>query len=381
MIRLLSVFLVLLALSPILAQNRRIDSLQTVLATPSQADTLLGNRHNELPVARLRKDQQLQPEAIRLQRQLRYTSLAVLVLIASLLTLLYSHNSQKKQANRLWQELQHQRDQTQQALTDLKTTQTQLVQKEKMASLGELTAGIAHEIQNPLNFVNNFSEVSAEMVDELVDEHQKPQPDADLETELLTDLKANLTKILHHGQRASSIVRGMLEHSRNSSGEVQPTNLNALADEFLRLAYHGLRAKDQNFNCDLVTQFDSTLGQVPVMPQEMGRVLLNLFTNAFYAVRERQKQGEATYKPTITVSTLKTKTGIQIRVTDNGTGMSRNVQEKIFQPFFTTKPTGEGTGLGLSLSYDIVTKGHGGTLTVESQEGEGTEFIIQLPAS
>lgn len=336
-------------------------------------------------IALLQKDQQLQAEAARRQRQFLYASFAVLILIGGLLALLIRNNRQKQRANVLLQqqkqEIQAQRDQTQQALTDLKTTQAQLVQKEKMASLGELTAGIAHEIQNPLNFVNNFSEVSAEMVEELAQEQHKSQRDTDLEGELLTDLKDNLTKILHHGQRASNIVRGMLEHSRSSSGELQPTNLNALTDEFLRLAYHGQRAKDSSFNCELVTHFDPTIGKVNVMSQEIGRVLLNLFTNAFYAVHQRQKQGESDYQPKVTVTTAAVKNGIEIRVGDNGTGMTESVQQKIFQPFFTTKPTGEGTGLGLSLSYDIITKGHGGTLTVESEAGKGTDFMIKLPTA
>ena len=269
----------------------------------------------------------------------------------------------------------------QQSLTDLRTTQTQLIQAEKMASLGELTAGIAHEIQNPLNFVNNFSEVSAELVDELHEEYQKPDRDPDLQADLLGDLKQNLQKITQHGSRASSIVKGMLEHSRKSTGQKELTDLNALADEYLRLAYHGLRAKDKRFNCELVTHFDPTLSPVAVVQQDISRVLLNLFNNAFYAVQQKQKSAPADYKPTVWVSTKQSANYLEIRVRDNGTGMPDPVKAKIFQPFFTTKPTGEGTGLGLSLSYDIITKGHGGTLSVESQAGEGTEFITGLPTS
>ena len=273
-----------------------------------------------------------------------------------------------------------------QSLAELRTTQAQLIQKEKLASLGELTAGIAHEIQNPLNFVNNFSEVSTELVSELEEEKQKPERDNELETELIADLKQNLQKITHHGQRASSIVKGMLEHSRTSTGERQPTNLNALADEYLRLAYQGLRrsgvrAKQKDFNCELITDFDPALGQVEVVPQEIGRVLLNLFNNAFYAVGERSKQQPVAYQPTVSLATKRYDNTIEIRVRDNGTGIPDAVKAKIFQPFFTTKPTGEGTGLGLSLSYDIITKGHGGMLTMERMEGEGTEFIITLPLS
>ncbi|TDN40218.1 hypothetical protein A8B98_15165 [Hymenobacter sp. UV11] len=269
----------------------------------------------------------------------------------------------------------------QRSLTDLRTTQNQLIQKEKMASLGELTAGIAHEIQNPLNFVNNFSEVSTELVSELREEQAKgAAADPVLQEELLADLGQNLTKISQHGQRAAGIVRGMLEHSRASTGERAPTALNALADEYLRLAYHGLRAKDKRFNATLETDFAPDLPLVQGVGPDLGRVLLNLFTNAFYAVQQRQQAGEAGYQPTVGVATRRVGNTVEVRVHDNGTGMPEAVQAKIFQPFFTTKPTGEGTGLGLSLSYDIVTKGHGGTLTVQSQAGQGTEFTLRLPA-
>ena len=265
------------------------------------------------------------------------------------------------------------------ALTELRATQAQLVQSEKMASLGELTAGIAHEIQNPLNFVNNFAEVSVELVAELEEERTRPVRDPGLEDELLADLKQNLVKISQHGGRAASIVRGMLEHSRTSSGERTPTDLNQLADEYLRLAYHGLRAKDKTFNATLEPDFDPDLPLVPVLAQDLGRVLLNLLSNAFYAVRQRQQRGAAGYSPTVRVSTRRVGDEVEIRVRDNGGGIPESVKQKIFQPFFTTKPTGEGTGLGLSLSYDIVTQGHGGTLTVDSHEGQGTEFLIRLP--
>jgi len=246
-----------------------------------------------------------------------------------------------------------------------------------MASLGELTAGIAHEIQNPLNFVNNFSEVSTELVKELVDELDKNDPDE--ARAIAGDLTQNLQKITLHGQRASSIVKGMLEHSRISNGEKQPTDLNALAHEYLRLAYHGLRAKDKSFNCKLVTEFASDLGRVEVVPQEIGRVLLNLYNNAFYAVSEQTKALSDDYQPTVSVRTKRMTTTVEIRVSDNGTGIPDAVKAKIFQPFFTTKPTGQGTGLGLSLSYDIITNGHGGEVRVETKEGEFTEFVITLP--
>jgi two-component system NtrC family sensor kinase len=268
----------------------------------------------------------------------------------------------------------------QEAMNELKTTQAHLIQSEKMASLGELTAGIAHEIQNPLNFVTNFSEVSAELLDELAAEQAKPTPDAGLEAELLEDLTQNLTKITQHGRRAASIVRGMLEHSRASTGERVLTDLNALADEYLRLAYHGLRAKDKSFNATLQTDFAPVLPLVEAVSQDVGRVLLNLFTNAFYAVQQRQQaSGEAGYVPTVGVVTERVGEWVEVRVRDNGVGMGAGVQQKIFQPFFTTKPAGQGTGLGLSLAHDIITQGHGGTLSVSSQAGVGTEFTVRLP--
>jgi len=275
--------------------------------------------------------------------------------------------------------LTQQADELQTALAELRTTQQQLIQSEKMASLGELTAGIAHEIQNPLNFVNNFADVSAELVAELETEQASPTPDPGLEDELLTDLRANLTKINQHGQRAASIVRGMLAHSRQSTGERQPTELNALADEYLRLAYHGLRAKDKTFNATLKTDFAALLPLVPAVPGDLGRVLLNLFTNAFYAVQKHQQRGEPGYAPTVGVATRQVGEAVEITVSDNGTGIPAELMSRIFQPFFTTKPSGEGTGLGLSLSHDIITKGHGGTLTVESREGQGTTFRVTLP--
>jgi two-component system, NtrC family, sensor kinase len=272
------------------------------------------------------------------------------------------------------------------SLQELRNTQTQLVQREKMASLGELTAGIAHEIQNPLNFVNNFADVSGELIAELRQEQTRPDRDPGLEAELLTDIEQNVSKIGHHGVRAASIVRGMLEHARTSTGERQPTDLNALADEYMRLSYHGLRAKDKHgstgrSNATLVTDFDRSLTPISVISQDIGRVLLNLFNNAFYAVQEKAKTAPESYKPTVSVSTKQTDVGVEIRVSDNGNGIPLALQRKIFQPFFTTKPTGEGTGLGLSLSFDIITKGHGGSLTVDTCPGQFTTFIIRLPAN
>ncbi len=267
----------------------------------------------------------------------------------------------------------------QKSLEELKAAQQQLIQSEKMASLGELTAGIAHEIQNPLNFVNNFSEVSKELLDEM-----KTELDMGNTTdakEIADDVIQNLEKILHHGKRADGIVKGMLQHSRTSTGQKEITDINALCDEYLRLAYHGLRAKDKSFNAKFETDFDEAAGKLNVIPQDIGRVVLNLINNAFYAVSERKKAADAGYEPTVSVSTKKEGGKIVISVKDNGSGIPDNIVEKIFQPFFTTKPTGQGTGLGLSLSYDIVTKGHGGDLKVKTTEGEGTIFIIQLPAS
>ncbi|HPH92031.1 MAG TPA: ATP-binding protein [Ferruginibacter sp.] len=272
------------------------------------------------------------------------------------------------------------------ALTELQATQKQLIQSEKMASLGELTAGIAHEIQNPLNFVNNFSEVSTELVDEMNEELNKG--DIEEAKAIANDVKQNLEKINHHGKRAGDIVKGMLQHSRSSSGQKEPTNINALSDEYLRLAYHGLRAKDKSFNATLKTDFDESISNIDIIPQDMGRVILNLITNAFYVVDEKKKsanqemttfeQVSSLYEPTVSVSTKKFEDKILIRVKDNGNGIPQKILDKIFQPFFTTKPTGLGTGLGLSLSYDIV-KAHGGELTVETKEGEGSCFTIALP--
>jgi signal transduction histidine kinase len=263
-----------------------------------------------------------------------------------------------------------------QTVHSLKKTQTQLIQSEKMASLGELTAGIAHEIQNPLNFVNNFSEVNAELIDEL--EQEINNGNLDEIRSIAKDIKENEQKIIHHGKRADAIVKGMLLHSRSSSGQKELVDINALADEYLRLAYHGLRAKDKSFNASFKTNLDNSIDKVNIIPQDIGRVLVNLINNAFYAVGEKRKQTSNGYEPTVTVTTKKIDGKVEVSVKDNGNGIPQKVLDKIFQPFFTTKPTGEGTGLGLSLSYDIVTKGHGGELKVETKEGEGSEFIIIL---
>lgn len=277
-------------------------------------------------------------------------------------------------------ELRKQKEELEDTLNELRTTQAQLIQSEKMASLGELTAGIAHEIQNPLNFVNNFSDVNTELIAELEEERKKEKRDVKNEDAILKDLKENEQKINHHGKRAEAIVKGMLLHSRSSTGKKELTDINALADEYLRLSYHGLRAKDKTFNATMETDFSPGMEPINVIPQDIGRVMLNLINNAFYAVTEKKKQSGDNYKPTVWVSTRKINGTVEIRVKDNGTGISQKVLEKIFQPFFTTKPSGQGTGLGLSMSYDII-KAHGGELKVTTQEGEGSEFIIQLMSS
>ena len=277
--------------------------------------------------------------------------------------------------------------QLQNSLTELKQTQAQLIQREKMASLGELTAGIAHEIQNPLNFVNNFSEVSNELIEEMNQEIHKGNTE-EVKT-LVSGIKQNLEKINHHGKRADAIVKGMLQHSRSNTGTKELIDINKLAEEYLGLSYGGFRAKDKSFNAVTKTDFEENIGKINIIPQDIGRVILNVINNAFYAVDEKQKQslnarpdepvGQG-YQPTVSVSTTKQNGKVEIKVKDNGNGIPQKVLDKIFQPFFTTKPTGQGTGLGLSLSYDIV-KAHGGELKVETKEGEGSEFIIQLMAN
>ena len=345
-----------------------IQAIQTLIAQEEA-------RQKEIEDAKLAYDNKLRQYGL-------LAGLAILLLVAFFL---YRNNQKERKSKKMLQEkneeiqktntiLKVQKEEIQSTLSILKSTQAQLIQSEKLASLGELTAGIAHEIQNPLNFVNNFSELSVELAKELKEERLKVkgERDEELENELVDDLIQNQEKINLHGKRASSIVKGMLEHSRTSSGVKELTDINKLADEYLRLSYHGLRAKDNTFNSDFQTEFDENLPKIEVIPQDMGRVLLNLINNAFWAVKTVEK-------PLVVVKTEQNENQIIITVTDNGTGMTEDVKAKIFQPFFTTKPTGQGTGLGLSLAYDIVTKGHGGTLEVESKEGEGTTFIVKLP--
>jgi signal transduction histidine kinase len=305
-----------------------------------------------------------------------YTLLSGVAVLALLAVVLYRGNRHKQKANA---QLQRQKQITEKAYEQLKATQAQLIQQEKMASLGELTAGIAHEIQNPLNFVNNFADISKELVEELKQEAEQGKT-TELKT-LADEVLSNLDKVVHHGKRADNIVRGMLQHSRSATGERELTDLNVLVEQYLQLAYHGYRAKDKGFSTDLSTHYDSTIDRVNLVPQEIGRVLLNLFNNAFYAVCVKKQQLNGTFEPVVSVSTRKEGNQVVITVRDNGTGMSPRVVDKVFQPFFTTKPTGEGTGLGLSLSYDIITKGHGGSLSVQSSEGEGSEFIVNFPTT
>lgn len=321
----------------------------------------------------LEKAKQQKEQENKTQRLWLLSIAGALISALFILFLLYRNNKQKQKSNAL---LKKQKLEIEDTLEKLKSTQVQLIQSEKMASLGELTAGIAHEIQNPLNFVNNFSEVSAELMEELQNEIDNGEVEE--VKALVNDVIQNLQKINHHGKRAESIVKGMLLHSRGSSGKKEPTDINALADEYLRLSYHGFRAKDKSFNADFKLEADEKKPIVNVVPQDIGRVLLNLINNAFYAVSEKSKFLASEFKPRVIVSTNSQGKNVEISVKDNGNGIPDSVIAKIFQPFFTTKPTGQGTGLGLSLSYDII-KAHGGELKVETHEGEGSEFIIQIP--
>jgi signal transduction histidine kinase len=349
-----------------IASNSANLEIQTIIEKSQREKDLLEKQ-------KLQKEQQNQN-----QRWWLISTGGALLSTVVMLFLLFRNNKNKQKANAL---LQQQKEQIQSTLTELKATQAQLIQSEKMASLGELTAGIAHEIQNPLNFVNNFSDVNTELIEEL--EQEADKGNVDEVKAIATDIKENEQKINHHGKRADAIVKGMLEHSRANTGKKELTDINGLADEYLRLSYHGLRAKDKSFNADFKTEFDESIGKVEVVPQDIGRVLLNLINNAFYAVSERRKAEGEGFKPTVLVTTTALKPplgglGVSISVKDNGTGIPQKVVDKIFQPFFTTKPTGQGTGLGLSLSYDII-KAHGGELKAETKENEGAEFIVELP--
>ena len=355
-----------------LYESRNIDSAYYYLKLAKTANDEVNGPAKKLELQKTITDEQerqrkVEAERMAYQTQLKqYIFLAGLGILLLIAFILYRNNKQKQKTNKVLES----------TLTNLKSTQAQLIQSEKMASLGELTAGIAHEIQNPLNFVNNFSEVNKELLIEMKDEMNKGNiADAN---EIANDIIANEEKINHHGKRADAIVKGMLQHSRSSSGQKEPTDINKLADEYLRLAYHGLRAKDKTFNATMKTDFDENIGNINIIPQDIGRVILNLITNAFYAVDEKKKSGIEGYEPTVSVSTKKVDDNVFVSVKDNGNGIPEKVLEKIFQPFFTTKPTGQGTGLGLSLAYDIV-KAHGGELKVETTEREGSKFIITLP--
>ncbi|MDB5268983.1 MAG: two-component sensor histidine kinase [Hymenobacter sp.] len=331
----------------------------------------------EAQIQRLNRQRRVREQVARRQQQFVVALVACIALLVGVAFALTRTNRARQLAN---QQLSEQKETLQHTLTELKATQAQLIQSEKMASLGELTAGIAHEIQNPLNFVNNFSEVSNELVAELREcQHQQPRDPA-LEQELLADVQQNLEKISQHGSRASAIVRGMLEHARTSTGQKEPVDLNALTEEYAQLAYHGARAKDQTFEARLTTNLDPRLGRVLAVPQEVSRVLLNVLSNAFYAVQKKQEGHPAGYQPEVSVSTKRAGQRVEIHIRDNGIGVPTALKQKVFQPFFTTKPAGEGTGLGLSLSYDIITKGYGGTFTLESEEGQFTELTLTLPA-
>jgi len=342
-------------------------------------DTLNSGMRTQRFQAEENREKQIEEEfkksAAAYQAKVRVYSVITILAFLSIVSfiLLVAYRKQQK-GNKL---LKSQKLEIEAALLKLQATQQQLIQSEKMASLGELTAGIAHEIQNPLNFVNNFSEVSVELTQEL--KHELKSGNTEEAVAIADDLEQNLGKINHHGKRADAIVKGMLQHSQLGSGTKEPVNINSLADEYMRLAYHGLRAKDKDFNVELITSYDEKLPKVNMVPQDMGRVMLNLFNNAFYAVNQKLRTAGAGYKPEVAVTTSAENGHVIIGIKDNGIGIPDAIKEKIMQPFFTTKPTGEGTGLGLSLTYDMVVKGHGGTLEIVSKEGEGSEFIVKLP--
>ncbi len=359
-------------LSDVYKLEHNTDSVAKYLELTIETKDSLFNTKKVMEIQNISFNEQLRQQEIKdqqekYQNRLRTYMLAGGLLVVLLLAgILYRNNLQKQKA----------KSKIEKAYTELKSTQAQLIQSEKMASLGELTAGIAHEIQNPLNFVNNFSEVSNELLDEMNLELDKG--DIDEAKIISNDIKQNLEKINHHGKRADAIVKGMLQHSQKSTGKKEPTDINALCDEYLRLSYHGLRAKDKSFNADFKTEFDESIGKINIVPQDIGRVLLNLYNNAFYAVNKKKKIADGNYQPLVLVQTKRVNDRVEIIVNDNGNGIPALIKEKIFQPFFTTKPTGQGTGLGLSLSYDII-KAHGGEIKVETKEREGSEFIIMLP--
>jgi signal transduction histidine kinase len=363
-------------------------ALKYIEAMTRAKDSVFGASKMQQFQSLLSKQEQMQIQAEQEKERYRnrvrlfglLAALAVFLLIAFIL---YRNNRQKQKANSL---LQHQKVEIENTLSTLRATQQQLIQSEKMASLGELTAGIAHEIQNPLNFVNNFSEVNAELFDEM--EKEFNSGNANEAFAIAGDIKQNLEKINQHGKRADGIVKGMLQHSRTNTGQKELTDVNSLAGEYLRLSFHGMRARDSSFQCEIKEDLDPSIGKISILSQDLGRVFQNIFNNAFYFLNEKTLalKGKQEYRPLLTIST-KCKTSpsgagvIEIRIKDNGPGISKKIIDKIFQPFFTTKPTGKGTGLGLSLAYDIVVKEHGGTVQVSSEEGQYAEFVIQLPVA
>jgi len=352
---------------------KRSKNIQDSLSQKEASDNLIQKKiqfDNEKKLAIAKAEQEERDAEAQRDRNFQYfiiALLAVLVLAGLIIAFIQSRNSrQQRQANRRLET----------AYSELKSAQAQLIQSEKMASLGELTAGIAHEIQNPLNFVNNFSDVNKDLLAEMNDEIDKGNLNE--VKAIAKDVIDNEEKINHHGKRADAIVKGMLQHSQKSTGQKEPTDINALCNEYLRLAYHGLRAKEKTFNTEIKTDFDKSIGKINIVPQDIGRAILNLINNSFYAVNEKSKQGVPGYEPTVIVGTRTLQGKIEISVKDNGNGIPGSIKEKIFQPFFTTKPAGQGTGLGLSLSYDII-KVHGGEIMMETKEDEGSVFVILLP--
>jgi len=342
-------------------------------------------------IASLERQNELQEINIAKQKLARNVLIGGVAILLVFAFVLLFNNKQRKRLNKILsrqkKEIETQKQSVEKALIELKATQSQLIHSEKMASLGELTAGVAHEIQNPLNFINNFSEVNTDLMKELKEEMEKGNME-DVKA-IADDITENEKKILHHGKRAEAIVKGMLQHSRKNSGKKEFTDINALCAEFLRLTYHNINEKDKSLSATYTTHLDKHVGKINIVPQDIASVLVNLFNNAFYAVNEKQRaeslKQNTDYKPEVSVQTKKLDSpsgngDIEIKVIDNGNGIPESIKEKIFQPFFTTKPTGEGTGLGLSLAYDIITKEHNGTIKVESKEGEGTAFTIELPA-
>jgi signal transduction histidine kinase len=381
-------------LAEIYSYNKNKDSIIKFLNLKAALNERLFNQQKTREVAAIAFNEQFHQQELRQQleqnelkyrgRLNTYALLAGILILAIIVIGLWRRNIYKQKSFAVLQiqkqETDIQKEKVEQALQELKSTQAMLIQSEKMASLGELTAGIAHEIQNPLNFVNNFSEVNNELIEELQAERSRPIKERNevAENRILNDIRENEKKINDHGRRADSIVKGMLQHSRTSSGQKELTDINGLTDEYLRLSYHGIRSRNKNFSAELKTEYDENVGKINIVSSEIGRVLLNLLNNAFYAVNERSIEEGGNYKPMVSVRTKRIIDKAEIRVADNGKGIPQKVLDKIFQPFFTTKPTGQGTGLGLSLSYDII-KAHGGEIKVETKEGTGTDFIIYLP--